>query len=111
VDFGGPGDIVHPEVGYKVPLTNENDVVAEMEKVLTELAHDRSLLERLRQQGMAYARERLTWDGKAQDTSRVLQWVLRRGPKPDFLPPKPLAAGTGTSREVVARRADSPVSG
>ena len=24
-DFGGPGDIVHPEVGYKVPLTNESD--------------------------------------------------------------------------------------
>ena len=22
VDFGGPGDIVHPEVGYKVSLTN-----------------------------------------------------------------------------------------
>ena len=27
-DFGGPGDIVHPEVGYKVPLTNESDRVA-----------------------------------------------------------------------------------
>ena len=26
-DFGGPGDIVHPDVGYKVPLTNENDMV------------------------------------------------------------------------------------
>ena len=26
-DFGGPGDIVHPEVGYKVPLTNESDIV------------------------------------------------------------------------------------
>ena len=23
-DFGGPGDIVHSEVGYKVPLTNES---------------------------------------------------------------------------------------
>ena len=28
VDFGGPGDIVHPEVGYKVPLTNESDMVS-----------------------------------------------------------------------------------
>ena len=33
-DFGGPGDIVHPEVGYKVPLTNEDDLVAQMEKAL-----------------------------------------------------------------------------
>ena len=47
-DFGGPGDIVHPEVGYKVPLTNENDIVAQMEKILTELAHNRDRLKQLR---------------------------------------------------------------
>ena len=33
VDFGGPGDIVHPEIGYKVPLTSEADVVAKFEKL------------------------------------------------------------------------------
>ena len=65
-DFGGPGDIVNPEVGYKVPLTNESDFVAQMEKILTELAHNRDLLKRLRRQGMAYVRESLTWEAKAQ---------------------------------------------
>ena len=50
-DFGGPGDIVHPEVGFKVPLTNESDFVAQMEKILTELAANRDLLERLRAAG------------------------------------------------------------
>jgi glycosyltransferase involved in cell wall biosynthesis len=98
-DFGGPGDTVYPEVGYKVPLTNESDLAAHMEKILTELAHNRDHLERLRRQGMAYAHERLTWDAKAQDTTRVLHWVLRRGPKPDFLPPKALAAGFGPARD------------
>jgi glycosyltransferase involved in cell wall biosynthesis len=91
VDFGGPGDIVHPAVGYKAPITNESDIVAHLENALTELAHNRDLLERLRQQGMAYARERLTWDAKAQDTTKVLHWVLQRGPKPDLHPPKALA--------------------
>ena len=57
-DFGGPGDIVRADVGRKVPLTNERDFVAQMERVLTELVNDRSLLERLRKQGMSYARER-----------------------------------------------------
>jgi glycosyltransferase involved in cell wall biosynthesis len=90
-DFGGPGDIVHPAVGYKAPMTNETDIVVHLEKALTELAHNRDLLERLRRQGMAYARERLTWDAKAQDTTRVLHWVLQLGPKPDLLPPKALA--------------------
>ena len=86
LDYGGPGDIVHPEVGYKVPATSETEVVAEMEKILSNLAGDRDLLYRLRQRGMVYAQERLTWEAKAGDTTRVLNWVLRHGPKPDLSP-------------------------
>ncbi len=89
-DFGGPGDIVHPEVGYKVPLTNESEFVSEMERILTHLAQDQDHLNRLRQQGISYARERLTWDAKAQSTTRVLNWAIRRGPRPDLPPPKML---------------------
>ena len=89
-DFGGPGDIVRPEVGYKVPLTNENEVMVQMEEVLTELIGNRALLERLQRQCVSYARECLTWDAKAQDTTRILNWVLQLGPKPDLPPPKML---------------------
>ena len=88
VDFGGPGDTVHSEVGYKVPLTNENDLVSHMEKILVSLAQDRDLLNRLRQQGMLYARERLTWDAKAQALTAILRWALRQAPKPTLPPPK-----------------------
>ena len=87
-DFGGPGDIVHPNVGYKVPLTNESEMVAQMEKILAGLAQNRDLLNRLRQEGMSYARECLTWDAKAQRTTQVLNWAVRRGPKPNLVPPK-----------------------
>jgi len=89
-DFGGPGDTVHPGVGYKVSLTNESDLVLQMEKILASLAQDRDLLNRLRQQGMNYARERLTWDAKAQTLSAIMHWALRRGPKPILPPPKAL---------------------
>jgi glycosyltransferase involved in cell wall biosynthesis len=89
-DFGGPGDIVYRDVGYRVPLTNESEIVAQIEKILTDLAQDRELLNRLRQQGMDYAREQLTWDAKAQRTTQVLSWVVRRGPKPALSPPKVL---------------------
>jgi glycosyltransferase involved in cell wall biosynthesis len=89
-DFGGPGDIVHSAVGYKVPMTNENDMVLQIEKVLLDLADDRDRLNRLRQQGIAYARERLTWDAKAQSTTQILNWVVGRGSKPDLSPPKML---------------------
>jgi hypothetical protein len=59
-----------------------------MEGILTELAHNRDLLKQLRQRGMAYVRECLTWDAKAQATTRVLNWAVRRGPKPELPPPK-----------------------
>lgn len=92
VDFGGAADIVHPEVGFKVAATNEDEVVADIEEVLANLARDHDLLERLRWQGISYARERLTWEAKAQDTSKVLEWVLGSGPPPDFRPPKARAS-------------------
>lgn len=96
VDFGGPGDIVHENVGRKVALTNESDVVAQLEKILTELAQDRGLVEQLRERGIEYARECLTWDAKARAVTRVLEWVAHRAPKPDMPPPKFLTADSGS---------------
>jgi glycosyltransferase involved in cell wall biosynthesis len=89
-DFGGPGDIVHSKVGYKVPLTNESDIAAQMEKILTELAQNRDRLEQLRRQGIAYVQERLTWEAKAESVTRVLNWAVGRAPKPDLPPAKML---------------------
>lgn len=99
VDFGGPGDIVHPEIGFKVALTNEGDLALQMEKILAGLDEDRDLLNRLRQQGMSYARERLTWDAKALILTRILTWAARRGPKPDLPPPKKVHPQAGSRTE------------
>lgn len=90
VDFGGPGDIVRPEVGFKVPLTNEDGVVSSIEQILLKLAEDRVLLASMRQRAVSYARERLTWDAKAQALTQVMLWALCRGPKPNLPPPKVL---------------------
>src|SRR5438034_4339750 len=86
VDFGGPGDIVHPEVGFKVPLTNEEDVVVQIEKVLAKLSDDPALLKALQEQGMRYARERLSWDAKAEMMTQILTWATGQGAKPDLRP-------------------------
>lgn len=96
-DFGGPGDIVHPGVGYKVRLTNEDDVVSQIEKVLADLAQDRDLLERLQQQAVSYARESLSWDAKAKTLTSILQWALRQGPKPNLPSPNMLQLESASS--------------
>jgi glycosyltransferase involved in cell wall biosynthesis len=88
VDFGGPGDIVHPAVGYKVPLTSESDVVFNIQNVLAELARDRELLIGLRQRGMNYARQNLSWSRKAQITADILSWAVGKGSKPVLQPAK-----------------------
>jgi glycosyltransferase involved in cell wall biosynthesis len=108
-DFGGPGDIVHPGIGFKVPLKNESDFVRQMEKILTELASNRDLLERLRRQGMEYAREFLTWEAKAKETTGVLQWVVRQGPKPDLPSPKVLGAPIASSHQTATTHGESLV--
>jgi len=89
-DFGGPGDIVTPQIGYKIALMNEDDLILKLESVLKRLAEDRHHLERLRQQGMAYAREHLTWDAKARVMTDILLWATGLGSKPELQPPERL---------------------
>lgn len=85
VDFGGPGDIVHPGVGFKVALTNEDDVVRQIAEILQVAADNPETLDSLKREGIRYARERLTWDAKAQSVTRILNWVLGRGSKPELV--------------------------
>jgi glycosyltransferase involved in cell wall biosynthesis len=87
-DFGGPGDIVHSGVGFKVAVTTEDDIVAQIEQVLRGLASDPQRLEELKEQAVLYARESLSWEAKAQAITSIVQWALQRGPKPDLLAPK-----------------------
>jgi glycosyltransferase involved in cell wall biosynthesis len=90
-DFGGPGDIVTPHIGYKIALVNEDDLVHNLQSVLERLGQDRDHLEALRREGMAYAREHLTWDGKARVVSKILRWATGQGPKPTLQPPERVA--------------------
>jgi glycosyltransferase involved in cell wall biosynthesis len=87
-DYGGPGDIVTDEVGYKIPLTDEHKMAAHIESVLEILASDRNHLDILRRQGLAYAREQLTWEAKARMVTDILLWAVGSGPKPTMPPPR-----------------------
>jgi len=86
-DFGGPGDTITPQVGYKIALINEDDLILKLEAVLKYLHEDRNHLEKLQQQGMAYARENLTWDAKARVMTDILLWATGHGLKPSLQPP------------------------
>jgi glycosyltransferase involved in cell wall biosynthesis len=90
-DFGGPSDIVPEDAGFKVPLTNEGEMAAHITEILGQLAGDGDLLGRMRARAVAYAKERLTWEAKARQTTAILEWVAGKGPKPHLPPPKIIA--------------------
>jgi hypothetical protein len=69
---------VHSDVGFKVPLTSEGEVVSAIASILEDLSHDRARLDRLRQRAMCYARESLSWDAKARKVTGILEWALRQ---------------------------------
>jgi glycosyltransferase involved in cell wall biosynthesis len=83
-DYGGPGDIVHGKIGYKIPLSNESAAIDFIHRTLEHLEKDRAHLLELSRNGQLFARESLTWDGKARLTSQILYWVLGQGEKPQL---------------------------
>jgi glycosyltransferase involved in cell wall biosynthesis len=106
-DFGGPGDTVRSNIGFAVPLTNESDVVKEFEQILTSLADDSYTLAQMRRECVRYAMQHLTWDAKAEIFTSIMEWTLKRGPKPNLPSPKEshIAAANapwGNTRESVS---------
>ena len=85
VDYAGPGELVGPEIGRKVPLGSRAAIVAGFRAELDAMAADPSALVPM----AAAARNRVlaayTWPRKAAQVRQVYDWVLRRSvAKPDF---------------------------
>ncbi len=84
VNYGGPGEHVTDETGFRVPLGPRETMVVAFRDILATLADSP---ERVRPMGTK-ARERVyrlfTWDVKARQVLDVYGWVLGRREKPDF---------------------------
>lgn len=86
-DYGGPGDIVGPSIGFRIPQESEEKSLAAFAAVLERLDRDRAELRRLSANGQRFAAETLGWNGKARSMTRIFQWCLGTAPRPDFSPP------------------------
>jgi glycosyltransferase involved in cell wall biosynthesis len=86
-DFGGPGDLITPDIGFKLAVSTEAEMASAIQDVLQHLVENPSRLEALRHRGMAYARENLTYDARARVITDVLLWAMGRRTKPTLLPP------------------------
>jgi glycosyltransferase involved in cell wall biosynthesis len=85
VDYGGPGELVTDETGYRIPLGTRADIVAAMRQRLQAVCANPAPLDVL----SANARDRImtlfTWQAKAAQVNEVYSWVKRqRRHKPAF---------------------------
>jgi len=83
VDYAGPGELVTPETGYRVPVGSRAAVIAGFSKALAEIAADPADLPALGQAARDRVLALFTWEAKAAQVARVYDWVLAgEGPAP-----------------------------
>ncbi|RWR08161.1 glycosyltransferase family 4 protein [Paenirhodobacter populi] len=86
VDYAGPGELVTPGTGFKVPIGPREQIIAGVRAELERLV-DRP--EEIAQAGAAAfdrVQEKFTWARKAEQIAEVYDWVLgRRADRPDPL--------------------------
>jgi glycosyltransferase involved in cell wall biosynthesis len=80
VDYGGPADLVTPEVGIKVPLTDREGTTAALRKALEALAADPGQTARMGQAAKARVTDLFTWPRRAEQIAEIYDWVLGRRP-------------------------------
>ena len=76
VDYAGPGEIVQPEWGLKVPIGPRDAVVAGFRATLERLVADPAQLGPLGEAARARAEEMFAWSRKAAQVRQVYDWVL-----------------------------------
>lgn len=66
LDLGGPSELVTPEIGFKVPAHNSEQVVSDLAKAMIKLAEDRDLCLKMGQAGQQKVKDHYSWKAKGK---------------------------------------------
>lgn len=99
VDYGGPGELVTDDTGYRLPLGTHAELVDRLRDVLRHTIGDPQSIRLKGDRARERVMHHFTWDAKALQVKEVYRWVLGRRPdKPDFgamLAEPPVLIGSG----------------
>jgi glycosyltransferase involved in cell wall biosynthesis len=85
VNYGGPGEIVTDDTGFRLPIGPRDSLVSKAAALLTELTDGRHDLAQLAANGLERVRALYTWQAKARQLSKVYDWVCgERTERPHF---------------------------
>jgi glycosyltransferase involved in cell wall biosynthesis len=76
MDYGGLAELVTPGTGFLVPMSTRPEIVAQLGKILEELAEEPEKIDRKREAAHRRAHEQFTWDAKARQVIEVYEWLL-----------------------------------
>jgi glycosyltransferase involved in cell wall biosynthesis len=97
VDYAGPGELVGPGLGYRIPIGPRDHIIAALRTQLAEIAADPSALPGMGEAARAHVLAHFTWAAKAAQIRRLYDHILaeRSGSLPALLPERTLSAGQG----------------
>lgn len=81
LDTAGPGAIVGPESGIKVPVTTPERVVTDLARAIEHLITDRDARVRMSRAAQRRVRDELVWDKKVERLLTLYRDVLSKSPR------------------------------
>jgi glycosyltransferase involved in cell wall biosynthesis len=85
VDYGGPGEIVTDETGFRLKLASRDNLVSEAAGLLSDIADGRYDLTKMATSARDRVNKLYTWDEKARQLAKVYDWVCDdRLERPEF---------------------------
>ncbi|WP_333817658.1 glycosyltransferase family 4 protein [Tabrizicola sp.] len=86
-DYAGPGELVTPGTGVKVPMGSRDQVIAGFRAALARLIAAPGQIPALSAAALRRVEEHFTWDRKARQIGAIYDWVLDpKGPIPQPVP-------------------------
>ncbi|WP_368661465.1 glycosyltransferase [Paracoccus sp. (in: a-proteobacteria)] len=76
VDYGGPGELVTAETGFKVAINPRNQIITDLSVLLERIAADPSVLPRMAAAARSRVQADFTWSAKARQIEQVWRAVL-----------------------------------
>lgn len=78
VDYAGPGELVTPETGFKVPIGPRADIVSGFRGVLSHLAHSRVEVHQRSEAARSHIQQKFIWPAKARQIASIYAGIVKR---------------------------------
>jgi len=88
-DYAGPGELVTPSTGFRIPMAERTVLVAGFRSALENLIRDPGQLSSIGDRARRRVLARFTWRAKATQVLAVYDWVRGRSGRPSYGMPFP----------------------